>query len=77
MQISHLAAWVAGLELPSVAPLLTTLGETLDPCIWIGLGHLILGRPSDPLARRGRRLEDARLGIQHGLVELFAWHTER
>src|SRR5688572_223069 len=30
MQISDLAEWVGGLDEPSVAPLLTALGETLE-----------------------------------------------
>src|SRR5690606_30165691 len=30
MQISDLAEWVRGLDDPSIAPLLTSLGETLD-----------------------------------------------
>src|SRR5674476_784126 len=50
MQISDLAAWVHGLELPSVAPLLTTLGETLDSFVEIGLGYLSLDRPSGTLS---------------------------
>ena len=40
MQISDLAEWVSGLKEPSVAPLLTTLGETLDSFVEIGLGYL-------------------------------------
>jgi len=50
MQISDLAGWVHGLELPSVAPLLTTLGETLDSFVEIGLGYLSLDRPSGTLS---------------------------
>ncbi len=50
MQISDLAAWVHALELPSVAPLLTTLGETLDSFVEIGLGYLSLDRPSGTLS---------------------------
>src|SRR4029079_1643798 len=38
MQISGLAEWVRGLDEPSVAPLLTALGETLDSFVEIGLG---------------------------------------
>ena len=50
MQISDLAVWVHGLNLPSVAPLLTTLGETLDSFVEIGLGYLSLDRPSGTLS---------------------------
>ena len=50
LQIGDLAAWVHGLELPSVAPLLTTLGETLDSFVEIGLGYLSLDRPSGTLS---------------------------
>ncbi len=50
MQISDLAAWVRELEEPSVAPLLTTLGETLDSFAQIGLGYLSLDRPSGTLS---------------------------
>jgi excinuclease UvrABC ATPase subunit len=50
MQISDLATWVHGQDLPSVAPLLTTLGETLDSFVEIGLGYLSLDRPSGTLS---------------------------
>src|SRR5829696_3134044 len=50
MQISDLADWVRGLDEPSVAPLLTTLGETLDSFAEIGLGYLSLDRPSGTLS---------------------------
>ncbi|MFJ6570359.1 ATP-binding cassette domain-containing protein [Streptomyces sp. NPDC091292] len=50
MQISDLAAWVRGLDEPSVAPLLTTLGRTLDSFVEIGLGYLSLDRPSGTLS---------------------------
>jgi excinuclease UvrABC ATPase subunit len=50
MQISDLAEWVRGLDEPSVAPLLTTLGETLDSFVEIGLGYLSLDRPSGTLS---------------------------
>jgi excinuclease UvrABC ATPase subunit len=50
MQISDLAAWVRGLDEPSVAPLLTALGETLDSFVEIGLGYLSLDRPSGTLS---------------------------
>ncbi len=50
MQISDLAGWVRGLDEPSVAPLLTTLGETLDSFVEIGLGYLSLDRRSGTLS---------------------------
>jgi excinuclease UvrABC ATPase subunit len=50
MQISDLAAWVRGLEEPSVAPLLANLGHTLDSFVEIGLGYLSLDRPSGTLS---------------------------
>jgi len=50
LQISDLAAWVRGLDEPSVAPLLATLRETLDSFVEIGLGYLSLDRPSGTLS---------------------------
>ena len=50
MQINDVAAWVRGLDEPSVAPLLTALGETLDSFVEIGLGYLSLDRPSGTLS---------------------------
>ncbi|RKH34564.1 excinuclease ABC subunit UvrA [Corallococcus sp. CA031C] len=50
MQINDLAAWVRGLDEPSVAPLLATLGQTLDSFVEIGLGYLSLDRPSGTLS---------------------------
>jgi excinuclease UvrABC ATPase subunit len=50
MQISDLAEWVRGLDEPSVAPLLASLGETLDSFVEIGLGYLSLDRPSGTLS---------------------------
>ncbi|MGW4470052.1 ATP-binding cassette domain-containing protein [Nonomuraea sp. NPDC004354] len=50
MQISDLAAWVRGLDEPSVAPLLATLQQTLDSFVEIGLGYLSLDRPSGTLS---------------------------
>jgi len=49
-QISDLAGWVRGLDEPSVAPLLTSLSETLDSFVEIGLGYLSLDRPSGTLS---------------------------
>jgi excinuclease UvrABC ATPase subunit len=50
MQISDLAEWVRGLDEPAVAPLLATLGRTLDSFREIGLGYLSLDRPSGTLS---------------------------
>jgi excinuclease UvrABC ATPase subunit len=50
MQITDLAAWVRGLEEPSVAPLLESLQQTLDSFVEIGLGYLSLDRPSGTLS---------------------------
>src|SRR5581483_6629651 len=50
MQISDLALWVRGLAEPSVAPLLTSLSQTLDSFTEIGLGYLSLDRPSGTLS---------------------------
>ncbi|MET7806284.1 excinuclease ABC subunit UvrA [Micromonospora chersina] len=50
MQISDLAAWVRGLDEPSVAPLLAKLQHTLDSFVKIGLGYLSLNRPSGTLS---------------------------
>jgi excinuclease UvrABC ATPase subunit len=50
MQISDLAEWVRGLTEPSVAPLLGSLGATLDSFAEIGLGYLSLDRPAGTLS---------------------------
>jgi excinuclease UvrABC ATPase subunit len=50
LQISDLAAWMHGIKEPSVAPLLKTLGETLQSFVEIGLGYLSLDRPSGTLS---------------------------
>jgi excinuclease UvrABC ATPase subunit len=50
MQISDLAQWVRTLKEPSVAPLLTALGQTLDSFVEIGLGYLSLDRSSGTLS---------------------------
>ncbi len=50
MQIDDLATWVRGLDEPSVAPLLASLGESLDSFVEIGLGYLSLERPSGTLS---------------------------
>ena len=50
MQISDLAGWVRELDEPSVAPLLTALGATLDSFVEIGLGYLSLERSTGTLS---------------------------
>jgi excinuclease UvrABC ATPase subunit len=50
MQISDLAEVVRKMDDPSVAPLLTTLRETLDSLVEIGLGYLSLDRGSATLS---------------------------
>ncbi|MDQ1625282.1 MAG: hypothetical protein QOJ49_780, partial [Actinomycetota bacterium] len=50
MQISDLAGWVRGLSEPSVAPLLASLGESLESFAEIGLGYLSLDRSSGTLS---------------------------
>jgi excinuclease ABC A subunit len=50
LEISDLAAWVRGLDEPSVAPLLTALAGTLDSFVEIGLGYLSLDRPAGTLS---------------------------
>ena len=50
MQISDLADWVKGLDEPSVAPLLASLGETMASFVEIGLGYLSLDRPAGTLS---------------------------
>jgi excinuclease UvrABC ATPase subunit len=50
MQISDLADFVRGIDDSSVTPLLTTLGETLNSLVEIGLGYLSLDRESGTLS---------------------------
>ena len=50
MQISDLAEFVRGIADESVAPVLTTLRETLDSLVEIGLGYLSLDRESGTLS---------------------------
>ncbi|WP_344716928.1 excinuclease ABC subunit UvrA [Gordonia defluvii] len=50
LQISDLAQWVRSLDEPSVAPLLASLGDSLDSFVEIGLGYLALERPTGTLS---------------------------
>ncbi|EDY45030.1 nogalamycin resistance protein SnorO [Streptomyces sp. SPB074] len=50
LQIGDLAAWLARLDEPSVAPLLTALRQVLDSFVEIGLGYLSLDRPAGTLS---------------------------
>ncbi|MEO7070020.1 MAG: excinuclease ABC subunit UvrA [Nostocoides sp.] len=50
LQISDLAGWVRALHEPSVAPLLTALGESLQSFVDIGLGYLSLDRPAGTIS---------------------------
>ncbi|MCX6395142.1 MAG: excinuclease ABC subunit UvrA [Propionibacteriales bacterium] len=50
MQITDLAAWIRGLEEPSVGPLLAGLQHLLDSFDEIGLGYLSLDRPAGTLS---------------------------
>ncbi|MDO9355318.1 MAG: excinuclease ABC subunit UvrA [Solirubrobacteraceae bacterium] len=50
MQITELAAWIADLDEPSVAPLLHSLSHLFDSFVEIGLGYLSLDRPSGTLS---------------------------
>lgn len=50
VQISDLAAWVRGIDEPTVAPLLQSLAETIDSFVSIGLGYLSLDRSSGTLS---------------------------
>jgi excinuclease UvrABC ATPase subunit len=50
MQISDLAEFIRGIDEPSTAPMLRTLGETLDSLVEIGLGYLSLDRESGTLS---------------------------
>lgn len=50
MQVTDLAAWVRGLDLPGAAPLLEALRANLDAFVTLGLGYLSLERPSGTLS---------------------------
>ncbi|MCY1695448.1 excinuclease ABC subunit UvrA [Curtobacterium sp. SL109] len=50
MQITDLAAWLHGLDEPSVGPLLDGLRDAVDAFVEIGLGYLSLDRPTGTLS---------------------------
>jgi excinuclease UvrABC ATPase subunit len=50
MEVRDLSEWVLNLDEPSVAPLLETLGQTLDSFAEIGLGYLSLDRAAGTLS---------------------------
>ncbi|MBC7375721.1 MAG: ATP-binding cassette domain-containing protein, partial [Frankiales bacterium] len=50
MSITDAMSWLAGLDEPSVAPLLTALQHTLGSFVEIGLGYLSLDRPAGTLS---------------------------
>ncbi|GAA2458568.1 ATP-binding cassette domain-containing protein [Agromyces soli] len=50
MQVTDLADWVRGLELPEAGPLLGALSANLDAFVTLGLGYLSLERPSGTLS---------------------------
>lgn len=50
MQVTDLAAWVGGLDLPGAGPLLEALRANLDAFVTLGLGYLSLDRPSGTLS---------------------------
>ena len=50
MQVTDLADWVRGLDLPEAGPLLQALSANLDAFVTLGLGYLSLERPSGTLS---------------------------
>ncbi|MFA4897347.1 ATP-binding cassette domain-containing protein [Microbacterium sp.] len=50
MQVTDLAGWVRGLDLPEAGPLLTALSANLEAFVTLGLGYLSLDRPSGTLS---------------------------
>ncbi|MDP4333894.1 excinuclease ABC subunit UvrA [Curtobacterium sp. A7_M15] len=50
MQITDLAAWLRGIDEPSVGPLLDGLRDAVDSFVEIGLGYLSLDRPTGTLS---------------------------
>ncbi|WP_309064210.1 excinuclease ABC subunit UvrA [Microbacterium sp.] len=50
MQVTDLAEWVGGLDLPGAGPLLKALSANLNAFVTLGLGYLSLDRPSGTLS---------------------------
>ncbi|GGD78998.1 ATP-binding cassette domain-containing protein [Microbacterium murale] len=50
MQVTDLAAWVRGLDMPEAGPLLKALSANLEAFVTLGLGYLSLDRPSGTLS---------------------------
>ncbi|QEA29564.1 excinuclease ABC subunit UvrA [Microbacterium sp. CBA3102] len=50
MQVTDVAEWVRGLDLPGAGPLLQALSANLDAFVTLGLGYLSLERPSGTLS---------------------------
>ena len=50
MQVTDLADWVRGRDLPGAGPLLQALSANLDAFVTLGLGYLSLERPSGTLS---------------------------
>lgn len=50
MQVTDLATWVNGLDLPGAGPLLDALRANLEAFVTLGLGYLSLERPSGTLS---------------------------
>lgn len=50
MQVTDLADWVRGLDLPGAGPLLEALRSNLEAFVTLGLGYLSLDRPSGTLS---------------------------
>ncbi|TWE12800.1 ATP-binding cassette domain-containing protein [Rudaeicoccus suwonensis] len=50
MQITDVQTWLAGIDEPSVTPLVEALRQTLDGFVRIGLGYLSLDRPAGTLS---------------------------
>ncbi|MDF2506419.1 MAG: daunorubicin resistance protein DrrC [Microbacterium sp.] len=50
MQVTDLAEWVRGRDLPGAGPLLQALSANLDAFVTLGLGYLSLERPSGTLS---------------------------
>ena len=50
MQVSDLAAFIRGLDAPSIGPMIENLGGVIDNLVEIGLGYLSLDRESSTLS---------------------------